>query len=133
MVDGSEDFSVIGETPDVPSAEAKEAVADEISTLNFDKLNLTVEQQSAQIAVIQQNIDLKDQFSHHVRYYLWAFSAFSAAIIVIDGFHLYGFKLDKVIIITLIGSTAVSVIGMVSIVISGLFKPPSPVPPTPKT
>jgi len=54
--------------------------------------------------------------------YLWLFSAFCASVLLLQGFSIRGFKLDTPIVVTLVGGTAASAFGLVSIVLGGLFR-----------
>lgn len=94
-----------------------------------------------EIKNLKQNRKIKKNFSKQVINYLWWFSLSCLVIIFLEGFspkiYLYinlnyfhfnfklnGFHIDDVPLTTLIGSTAVSAIGLVAIVLQGLFKVP---------
>jgi hypothetical protein len=55
------------------------------------------------------------------RYLVW-YSVFAGAVIVAHGFKLWGFQLPEIALGALVGSTAVSAIGLVASVVTGLFK-----------
>ncbi|BAU37862.1 hypothetical protein APT_00780 [Acetobacter pasteurianus NBRC 101655] len=92
-----------------------------------------------EIKCLKQNRKIKKKFSDQVINYLWWFSFGCLVIIFFEGFspkldihlnhsNLYnfeirlgGFHIDDTPLTTLIGSTAVSAIGLVAIVLRGLF------------
>jgi len=55
------------------------------------------------------------------RYLVW-YSIFAAGVVLLHGFGLLGFELPEIALGALVGSTAVSAIGLVASVVSGLFK-----------
>lgn len=56
-----------------------------------------------------------------VYWYLVGYSLFTAAVIVLQGFRYKGFRLNETALSIMIGSTAVSAISLVAIVLKGLF------------
>lgn len=52
-----------------------------------------------------------------------SYSGFVGFIVVVDGLNLCGFDLEESVVGFLVGSTAVSAIGLVLAVTTGLFKP----------
>lgn len=88
---------------------------------------------------LKQNRKIKKNFSKQVINYLWWFSSGCLAILFLEGFspkldihlnhsnlynfevRLNGFHIDDTPLTTLIGSTAASAIGLVAIVLRGLF------------
>ena len=53
--------------------------------------------------------------------YMSAYSTGSFALLVLDGSHWRGFDLDESVLDLLIGSTAVTVLGLVGMVLTGIF------------
>lgn len=53
--------------------------------------------------------------------YMSAYSAGSFALLVLDGSHWRGFDLDESVLDLLVGSTAVTVLGLVGMVLTGIF------------
>lgn len=53
--------------------------------------------------------------------YMSAYSACSFALLVLDGSHWRGFDLDESVLDLLVGSTAVTVLGLVGMVLTGIF------------
>ena len=94
----------------------------------------------AHVDGLTQERELKKEFSDYVLNYLKIFSVFCVVVIFLQGsnpkfnfhirifhyqiihFRMNGFKIGEVPFTTLIGSTAVSAIGLVAIVLNGLFK-----------
>jgi polyferredoxin len=70
----------------------------------------------------QANRALRWKYATWVFVYLICYSLFAAAMLLLHGFQLFGFVLPDVALGALIGSTAVSAIGLVASVVTGLFK-----------
>lgn len=66
--------------------------------------------------------DLREKYAKHVYLYLIGYSTAAFLLIVAHGFRLFGFNLEMPVLALLVGSTAVSAIGLVGIVVKGLFK-----------
>ena len=64
---------------------------------------------------------LRRKYSQHVMKYLWSYSVFVAAVIIVNGFCSPYWKVDTAIIVVLSGSTAIAAIGLVGFVIRGMF------------
>lgn len=91
------------------------------------------------LARVKLDLRMKNNFSKNVFKYLWFYSSFCAAIIALQGFNpdidvhsfhmqmwniefrLNRFHIDNKVLITLVGATAASAIGLVAIVLKGLF------------
>lgn len=69
---------------------------------------------------------LKMRYARAVYIYLVWYSIICAAIVTVDGFRFFHFFLPEKVLLTLIGSTGVSAIGLVGFVVNGLFKPIKP-------
>lgn len=65
---------------------------------------------------------LREKYSERVFWYLVAYSSAAIVILVFQGFGIWSFKLDTAVMALLVGSTAVSAIGLVAVVVRGLFK-----------
>lgn len=68
------------------------------------------------------NRRLRWRYARWVFCYLVIYSIFSAILILLHGFNIFGFNLPEVVLGALVGSTAVAAIGLVASVVSGLFK-----------
>ena len=68
------------------------------------------------------NRRLRWRYAKWVFYYLVSYSVFAAVLLVFHGFRLFGFELPEIALGALVGSTAVSAIGLVAAVVTGLFK-----------
>lgn len=95
-------------------------------------------QKRVKIEQMRINVRMRINFSKSVFRYLCYFSLFCGSVIMLQGFNpkfdvhykwllnfrlrLGGFHLSKTPLVTLIGSTAVSVLGLVAIVLRGLFR-----------
>lgn len=95
----------------------KEAYAAKRQQIEHDTL-------AEQLENAKQDRLLRKSYANQAFRFLYAFAAFSALIIVAQGFECVPFKLPENIVVTLIGATAASVIGLVGFVARGLFKAP---------
>jgi len=133
------DFSVIGETPDASKSspiQAAEFAGLEITALQQGKTEFQQEQLkhsmnlwrieidrlNADIVNIHQDIGLRSKFSGQILCDLWIFSGFCGVVILMNGFPGIGFHLETAVLTTLVGGTAASAFGLVSVVLGGLFK-----------
>ena len=66
--------------------------------------------------------ELRESYSKRVYEYLVWYSIAAFLVIILQGTHYNGFQLDSTVISIIVGSTAVSAIGLVGIVVRGLFK-----------
>ncbi|MFT9441858.1 MAG: hypothetical protein ABF593_08860 [Acetobacter papayae] len=91
------------------------------------------------LARVRLDLRMKNKFSKNVFKYLWFYSGFCALVVLLQGFNpdvdvhsfhlqlwnvefrLKRFNLDNKVLITLVGATAASAIGLVAIVLKGLF------------
>jgi len=79
--------------------------------------------------ITESNLDarvnrrMRNNYAKAVFCFLIGYCAFAGVIVLLEGWHLFGFGLPVVALTALVGSTAVSAIGLVGIVVSGLFKP----------
>ena len=86
-----------------------------------ERNRLEIDKLKAEVSDLRQDTRLRGRFSNQILVYLYAFSFFCGACILLQGFHPYGFKLDTPVLVTLVGGTAASAFGLVSVVLSGLF------------
>lgn len=93
---------------------------------------LAQREQAAKIDTIKEqnedlkaNRDLRWKYARWVYSYLVGYSVFVAVVLLLSGFRIKCFSLDGAVLEFLVGSTAVSAIGLVLAVTTGLFKPAS--------
>lgn len=78
-------------------------------------------------SIIETNRDIRVNRRLRWRYASWVFkylviySFFVGLIVVLDGFGIFGFSIGESVLEFLVGSTAVSAIGLVYSVVNGLF------------
>ena len=72
---------------------------------------------------LRANRKLRGEYAQKVFWYLVIYSSFVGGLLVASGIDKSGFKLDDRVLYFLVGSTAVSAIGLVLAVTNGLFKP----------
>jgi hypothetical protein len=134
------DFEAVGEateagaqTPLVltPQTEAAAIFAAEIAALDQGKRdfaqeesNLKLEQLEVDVTNAKQAVILKEKFSGQILLYLWVFSGFCGVVLLLQGFSVCRFNLDTPVLVTLVGGTAASAFGLVSVVLGGLFRNP---------
>ena len=70
----------------------------------------------------KSNRELREKYADKMFRYMRIWSSIVIFILVLSGFQFLGFQLDKWVLITLIGSTTVSVFAIVRAIIEGLFK-----------
>jgi hypothetical protein len=78
-----------------------------------EKDKIEIQRLTLQLTNAAQDIQLRQSFSRQILGYLWAFSVFCAAI-----------SLPSSVLVTLVGGTAASAFGLVSVVLGGLFRSP---------
>ncbi len=70
----------------------------------------------------ESNRNLRENYARKMFWYMCIWSGIVLFILVCSGFQCFGFQLDKWALVTLIGSTTVSVFAIVRAIIEGLFK-----------
>lgn len=65
--------------------------------------------------------ELIKPFSHNVFVFMCVYAVFVAGLLLLDGLHLWTFRLSPSVLSLLVGSTAVTVIGLVGMVLTGVF------------
>lgn len=93
---------------------------------DLTKDQIEIERLKTKLNASIQAIALRGTASVQILRYLWAFSAFCAAALTLDGFKVWGFTLDRLVLTALVGGTAASAFGLVSVVLAGLFRSPQP-------
>lgn len=103
--------------------------ADEVTALDQGKLQYIQEEQGLklqqlrlEITEAKQTVLLKDAFSGQILRYLWIFSGFCGGVLLLQGFSVGSFNLNTSVLVTLVGGTAASAFGLVSVVLGGLFR-----------
>jgi ABC-type polysaccharide/polyol phosphate export permease len=89
-----------------------------------EKDKIEIQRLTLQLTNAAQDIQLRQSFSRQILGYLWAFSVFCAAILLMEGFNIKGFSLPSSVLVTLVGGTAASAFGLVSVVLVVLFRSP---------
>lgn len=133
------DFSVIGKVENeistdslqqselagleiVSLEQAKTEAVSEENKQGIEKTNIELAQLRAGLESSNQDIDLRGKFSEQILIYLWVFSGFCGLLLLLQGFKVQGFDLNTPILVTLVGGTAASAFGLVSVVLGGLFR-----------
>jgi regulator of replication initiation timing len=109
---------------DVPVAELKvrfDQVAEENFGLKADNAAL-----KGRLATKEAIDGMLRPYSEKVYRFLCGYGIGSFGLVLLDGFHYRGFDLPEVVAVTIVGSTAVSAIGLVGLVIRGMFKAANP-------
>jgi len=70
---------------------------------------------------LQSTRKLRQSVARAVYWFMVAWSAAVLALLILTGLRVYGFSLPAAVLAALIGSTTVSVIGMVAFLVRGLF------------
>lgn len=90
---------------------------------------LETEERKAKVAGLQQdwrdkeaNRKLRNEYAGKVFDYLLAYTFGAFILILLEGSGIGGFDLPDAALVVVVGSTAVSAIGLVGFVVSGLFK-----------
>lgn len=95
---------------------------------DVEKRKLENKLAKAKIKDVKADRRLRKTYANRILRFLELYSTGVALIIVASATKYNGFSLDKEVIVTLVGSTAVAAIGLVGFIARGLFRPP----PTPK-
>jgi hypothetical protein len=129
----------------VPPEEAEVAASTAQSSLAIDENKFieealaghTVQAAALRNKLAQAYIDnldadraMRQTYAGRILKYLELYSAGVGALLLFEGFGKYvGFLLDKEVVTTLVGSTAVAAIGLVGFIARGLFRalPPPPI------
>jgi hypothetical protein len=88
----------------------------------LEKANAELERVTAKRTVDDVRAQMLEEYSNKVFYFVAAYCFSVGAMLVMAGFtEKTGFKLSDTILSIIAGSTAVSVIGLIGMVVSGLF------------
>jgi hypothetical protein len=68
------------------------------------------------------NREMREAYANAVFWYLVGYSVFSGIIVLLDGWKVFGFSLPVAALTAIVGSTAASAIGLMAIVVTGLFR-----------
>ena len=83
----------------------------------------SLDHSKAQTDALKAKTHLSSKYARKIMRYLRAYSIATACILLLAGFKKWtGFSLPPSVLTTLVGSTAVAAIGLVGLVIKGLFK-----------
>ena len=69
-------------------------------------------------------IELRKRYGNNIIGFLWVYFVVTMICVVASGFHILNFSLPEVVLASLVGGTAVSVLGVVGTVAAGLFRKP---------
>ncbi len=94
-----------------------------------ERNSVEIDKLKAEVLDLRQDTLLRGRFSRQILFYLYGFSLFCAACILLQGFHVDGFSLESPVLLTLVGGTAASAFGLVSVVLNGLFNLQKKAPP----
>lgn len=79
----------------------------------------------SRIKNIKADRKMRKTYAGRILFYLEAYSAIVALMVIFAGFEIRGFKLPVEILASLVGSTAIAAIGLVGFIARGLFRPPT--------
>lgn len=82
----------------------------------------------AYIENLDADRDMRKTYAARILRYLEIYSGGVVTLLVLDGWHPWGFDIPDQVATTLVGSTAVAAIGLVGFIARGLFRSP-PAPP----
>lgn len=105
---------------DVPERDDSEGAASSDEKAKKEAEELSREQEH--VIDIRGNRELREKYAGRAFWYLCSYSIFAGLIILLDGFGVCDFEQDPSVLKVLVGSTAVSAIGLVLSVIHGLFR-----------
>ena len=77
--------------------------------------------QNEQIERLKDDRNLRNKYSKRVYWFMLGWSVFVGLVTLLHGFGLCGFQLPDIVMATLVGSTTISVLGLVGFVVKGLF------------
>ncbi|ESY28680.1 hypothetical protein NKI32_16460 [Mesorhizobium sp. M0761] len=118
---------VRAEVESLPAETDESQAIYELEKARLENEKLRTQIDSLKEGVTDQRADrnLRQGYADKAFRFLIVFSAFSGIILIAQGIPSCPFKLDDKVVITLIGSTAVAVVGLVGWIARGLFKAPS--------
>ena len=92
--------------------------------LENGKLKLDNDRLEEELENKRQDRHLRKTYADNIFIYLGSYSVFCGAMVFAEGISHGAFHLPDIVLSTLVGATAVSVIGLVGWVVKGLFKLP---------
>ena len=86
-----------------------------------EKDELDTQKLEEEISSLAATRELREFYAKRIFRFLCGWSLFVALILIFSGFSSWGFKLSDTVLSVLTGSTTVSVLGLVVIILKGLF------------
>lgn len=90
----------------------------------LQKVRLENKLSHARIKDVKADRKLRKKYANRILRFLECYAGVVGALVVADGLHSVWFHLEKEVVATLVGSTAVAAIGLVGFIARGLFRPP---------
>lgn len=92
--------------------------------IEIEALRLRNRFAKAKIKSAKADRKMRKQYAGRILRYLEVYSAGVALLLLLSGFHLFGFSIESAVLSALVGSTAIAAIGLVGFIARGLFRPP---------
>ncbi len=92
-----------------------------VEELGSENFNFDEELKREELYNLELYRKLREKYAKYVFRFLVFYCIIVFALIILHGFSICNFKLHSSVLVTIAGSTAVSAIGLVGIVITGLF------------
>ena len=109
--------------PEESTSEQTRTVFDRLSDVGLENFHLT-----QTVAELEQKLRTKDILDGLIEPYagrafnfMCVYSGFVGSVLLLDSFNISGFEMDPTVQAYLVGSTAVTVIGLVGMVLTGVF------------
>lgn len=109
--------------PEESTSEQTRTVFDRLSDVGLDNFQL-----KQTVAELEQKLRTKDILDGLIEPYagrafnfMCVYSGFVGSVLLLDSFNISGFEMDPTVQAYLVGSTAVTVIGLVGMVLTGVF------------
>ena len=109
--------------PEESTSEQTRTVFDRLSDVGLDNFHL-----KQTVAELEQKLRTKDILDGLIEPYagrafnfMCVYSGFVGSVLLLDSFNISGFEMDPTVQAYLVGSTAVTVIGLVGMVLTGVF------------
>ena len=139
-----------GEIPDLPpvlptseSAAAADRGSDSLAKLENVWLDRELSGHTVEAAALRNELAkahiknakadrrMRVKYASRILLYLECYSGGVLCLLLLVGFHVWGFTLEEGVVSALVGSTALAAIGLVGFIARGLFRPPPPPPSSP--
>jgi hypothetical protein len=100
-----------------------EQIQAEFAAISEEKYDLIIQVDTLKAKLKTKDIldNLIEPYAKKAYNFMCAYSAMVGAILVLHGFKIFGFTLPDAVLSFLVGSTAVTVIGLVGMVLTGIF------------